>query len=404
MKNWNCGKIIYKSLIGLGFALSFDYALQAVELSTSTNADEIPINNSDYDKTTAGVDRERYILGSGDSVGIELINLPELSGIYSVGPDGFIYLPQLREHYVNGLTVKELRQELINRYNEFVIDPKLFIRIIQYRPVRVYVNGEVKRPGFYTLNGRTRLEDEAGFSSNPAFDYANINKIERRRNPNKMYTESTFNNSLNPKLFPTVFDAIRASQGITPYSNLSSVSVIRRNAKTNGGGKIKAKLNFLNLFTNGDQTQNIRVYDGDTITVSKSNKILKEQFAKARETNLSPELVEVYVSGHVISPGPVVIPHGSGLTQALAMSGGKRILSGNIEFLRFNDKGDLDRRLFAYNPKASINSYKNPILISGDIVNVKRSLLGYTSAVIGGVSKPFVQVYSLYNLFGFGDD
>jgi hypothetical protein len=50
---------------------------------------------------------ESYILGQGDSLKIELLDIPELSGFFSIGPDGTVYLPRLRALYVEGLTVEE---------------------------------------------------------------------------------------------------------------------------------------------------------------------------------------------------------------------------------------------------------------------------------------------------------
>ena len=51
---------------------------------------------------------DAYILGPGDGLDIELLDLPELSGTVNIGPDGTIYLPRLRALYVEGLTIEEL--------------------------------------------------------------------------------------------------------------------------------------------------------------------------------------------------------------------------------------------------------------------------------------------------------
>ena len=40
-----------------------------------------------------------YILGPGDGIQIELLNIPELSGKFDIGPDGTVYLPRLRSLY-----------------------------------------------------------------------------------------------------------------------------------------------------------------------------------------------------------------------------------------------------------------------------------------------------------------
>ena len=55
---------------------------------------------------------DTYIEGPGDEVMIELLDIPELTGKFSIGPDGTFYLPRLRALYVEGLTVEELRNFL----------------------------------------------------------------------------------------------------------------------------------------------------------------------------------------------------------------------------------------------------------------------------------------------------
>jgi polysaccharide export outer membrane protein len=199
--------------------------------------------------------------------------------------------------------------------------------------------------------------------------------------------------------FPTVFDAIRAAQGITPYSNLSSVQVTRKQPLSNGGGKLRTSLNFLSLLTEGDESQNIRLFDGDVVSVSKSAVVLREQLLKAGQTNLSPQFIQVYVSGRVKTPGATTLPQGSSLNQAMVSAGGQQLLHGKIEFVRFTREGELDRRIFSYNPNAAADTLANPILISGDIIRVKDSGLSAGIEVLNELTGPFVGVYSVYSLF-----
>ena len=39
------------------------------------------------------ISHDTYILGPGDGLEIELVDLPELSGRFAIGPDGTLYLP-----------------------------------------------------------------------------------------------------------------------------------------------------------------------------------------------------------------------------------------------------------------------------------------------------------------------
>ena len=98
-----------------------------------------------------------------------------------------------------------------------------------------------------------------------------------------------------PSPYPTVYDAISRSGGITNYSNLSQIEIIRKNPISNGGGKIKAEINLLSLFENFDTSQNIRLYDGDIVNISKSTETSLGQISKAIKSNLNPKFINVIV-------------------------------------------------------------------------------------------------------------
>ena len=342
---------------------------------------------------------DAYILGPGDALQIELLDLPELSGTFAIEPDGTLYLPRLRAIYVEGLTVEELRYFLTEQFKRYVRQPELFIRPVRYRPVRVYVGGEIQRPGFYLLSGNQQQADQLDLESDT--------EVTSRRLKVKGVDASspTVNSSISQQLslvstrVPTLFDALRAARGITQFSNLAEVRVVRKQPLSSGGGKIQAKVNFLRLITNGDESVNIRLFDGDTIQVGRSPEVLIDQLLAASRTNLSPDFVEVFVSGRVKEPGPQSLPQGSTLNQAIASAGGSKLLKGKVEFLRFNREGSTDRRLFNYNASAQAGDYKNPVLMAGDVVRLNDSPLSASIEVMDELTGPFVGVYSVYSLF-----
>ena len=140
-------------------------------------------------------------------------------------------------------------------------------------------------------------------------------------------------------VFPTVFDAIRSAEGITPYTDLSKVQVIRKRPESLGGGRVKANLNFLSLITEGDESQNIRLFDGDTFAkIGKNPIVLRDQLLKAGRSNLSPQFMEVFVSGRVYSLRGRSSA-GSTLNQNISLAGGTKLLKGKVEFVRFNREG-----------------------------------------------------------------
>ena len=147
---------------------------------------------------------------------------------------------------------------------------------------------------------------------------------------------SFINNGSKSTLFgstPTVFDAIRSAQGITPYSDLSRVQVIRKRGESQGGGRVSTNLNFVTLINDGDESQNIRLFDGDVVRVSKSNEVMGSQLLKATHSNINPRFINVFVSGRVEKPSGITLPNGSSLNQAIAMV--VELIRGKVEFVRF---------------------------------------------------------------------
>ena len=393
---------------GLLPAIAAPAAPQAIPIGQGKPAAQAP---SAASPQRARVVYDSYILGPGDSLQIELLDIPELSGTFSIGPDGTLYLPRLRALYVEGLTVEELRSFLTQQFRAYVKNPELYIRPVGYRPVRIYVGGEVKRPGYYTLTGNQLL---SGVSSEADSSIRSGAGNQPDSRPNGLGTQafgpSTPGSSGSPgssgglttygAVFPTLFDAIRAAQGITPYSNLADIQVTRKQALGAGGGKIRTNLALIDLITRGDESQNIRLFDGDVVSVARSPVVLREQLLKAGQTNLNPQFISVFVSGRVKQPGSTIVPQGSSLNQALIASGGLQLLRGKVEFVRFTREGELDRRTFSFNPNAPADAPSNPVLAAGDIIRVQDSALSAGITVMNELTAPVLGVYSIYGLYG----
>ena len=120
--------------------------------------------------------------------------------------------------------------------------------------------------------------------------------------------------------------------------------------------------------------------------VRKSNDALRDQLLAASRTNLSPDFIEVFVSGRVKEPGPQQLPQGASLNQAIASAGGLKLLEGRVEFLRFTQEGATDRRISDYNPKATSGDYRNPVLMPGDVVRVNESLVSASLELLNEIS------------------
>ncbi len=314
--------------------------------------------------------KSSYLVDSGDVLYIDFKGIEILSGNYKVDEEGYLFLPELGEIYVRGLTRIEIIKKLEEQYKSIIYTPNIEIIISSKRPVNIVITGEVKSPGLYTLDHK----DSKYY----------INKG----------TES-FPNLIGPKLF----DALKLAKGVSNNADISKIKIIRKNSINQGGGKISTDINLLNLLKEGDQSQNIFLNDGDNIIVPKSKNPIKEQILSINKTNLNPDKITVYISGNVESPGIFELKRGATLNQAIASAGGNKIFSGKVNFLRFNDDGSNTQNSFNFKKNAKSNSLYNPILMEGDIINVNKNIIGSTTKVLNEISAPILTGYGLYSIF-----
>ena len=152
-------------------------------------------------------------------------------------------------------------------------------------------------------------------------------------------------------IFPTLYDFIKKAGGITFYSDLSKIQIIRKDTLTNGGGSKKASVNFLDAIDGIDNASNIRIFDGDRIIVPKASIPISEQISKAINTNLNPKFISIFVSGRVQQPGRILVTRKSTLNDAINISGGTKFLKGSISFVRLQSDGSIEERKFNYKKK-----------------------------------------------------
>tara|TARA_Y100001968_G_C19128502_1_gene605493 strand:+ start:33 stop:740 length:708 start_codon:yes stop_codon:yes gene_type:complete len=200
-------------------------------------------------------------------------------------------------------------------------------------------------------------------------------------------------------LFPSVIDAIRLGGGITPNADLTDVKITRINSISNGSGKIKTNINLLKTLTLKDTSNNIRVMDGDTIYISRSNVPIQSQISKAIKSNLNPRYIKVYVGGLVEKQGIVDIRKNSVLTEAIAYSGGAKPLKGKVNFMRYNSDGSIDNRKFAFDNSAVKGSQKNPYLKDGDVIFIKKNPIHVAGEVVKEVTMPITGIFSTWGLY-----
>jgi polysaccharide biosynthesis/export protein len=93
-----------------------------------------------------------YKIGIGDVLELFVFETDELNRKIRVRPDGNISLPLLGQTKAVGLTEEELQDEITKKLDKFMHSPQVQLFIDQYAAHKVWVVGEVAKPGAYPLS------------------------------------------------------------------------------------------------------------------------------------------------------------------------------------------------------------------------------------------------------------
>lgn len=93
-----------------------------------------------------------YRIHKGDRLSIKFTYHSELTEpSLLVRPDGFITLQMIDDIKAEGLTAAELKQKLEQAYKESLLNPVISVGLMEFVAPRVFVSGQVNRPGSYPL-------------------------------------------------------------------------------------------------------------------------------------------------------------------------------------------------------------------------------------------------------------
>jgi len=157
-----------------------------------------------------------YVIGPDDLLDIVFWREKDLSLEVMVRPDGRISLPLLNDVQAAGLTPDQLRQKLMTEGQRFVEDPNATVVVKQINSRRLFVTGQVAKPGVYPLTGPT-----------------------------------------------TVLQAISMVGGVLEYADSKNIIIMR----TENGRPVNYRFNYKDVIRQKNLKQNILLKPGDTIVV-----------------------------------------------------------------------------------------------------------------------------------------
>ncbi|UCD16188.1 MAG: polysaccharide biosynthesis/export family protein, partial [Candidatus Zixiibacteriota bacterium] len=102
-------------------------------------------------------DASEYLLGPGDNIIIYLWGKVEREYDLMVDRHGKVFIPKIGETTVWGLSVAEFTVRIKEKLSQVYSGFKMSVSLGKIRSIRVYLTGEIKRPGAYTVSSLTTL-------------------------------------------------------------------------------------------------------------------------------------------------------------------------------------------------------------------------------------------------------
>lgn len=158
----------------------------------------------------------RYTIQPGDKLQVAVWNEPDLQKEILVAPDGSIAFPLVGELSVVGKSIDQLRQEISERLSKYIAEPIVTVTIQEVLGNKVYVIGQVNRPGQFVVN--------------PMVD---------------------------------VMQALSMAGGTTPYASLNNITILRRR----GDRQISIPFKFGDVSSGKNLNSNIVLQSGDVVIV-----------------------------------------------------------------------------------------------------------------------------------------
>jgi polysaccharide biosynthesis/export protein len=157
-----------------------------------------------------------YIIGSDDVLNIVFWRDKEMSTEVQVRPDGKISLPLLNDVQASGLTPEQLRLSIVEKADKLLEDPSVSVVVKTINSRRIYITGQVGKPGIYPLLEKT-----------------------------------------------TVLQLIAMAGGVGDYADSKKIQIVR----TENGRAVSHKFNYQDFIKGKNVAQNIELKSGDTVIV-----------------------------------------------------------------------------------------------------------------------------------------
>jgi polysaccharide biosynthesis/export protein len=161
-----------------------------------------------------------YMIGADDVLIVAFRREKDMSAEVAVRPDGKITLPLLNDIQAAGLTTDQLRARVTDEAKRFVEEPSVTVIVKQINSRKVFVTGEVGKPGAYPIGDRM-----------------------------------------------TVMQLISMAGGLTEFAKKKNIAIIREAGVRPGARPVTFRFNYDDVQKLKNLASNIELRPGDTVIV-----------------------------------------------------------------------------------------------------------------------------------------
>jgi len=332
---------------------------------------------------------EDYHIGPSDVLDITVEDAPELSGAFRVNSAGTFPMRYLGPIKAQGRTPEELQKFIADKLRgEYLTNPQVTVLVRQYNSRSFFIQGSVKSPGVYQIEGKPSLLKlitlAGGLADNhgsTAFIIREIKKPEagqQRPDTGDEKPETIVSKSEAGGSRP---EAVAPAAAASSSSSASSIQPAGAPPAADGevdDAKYELKLANINSLLMGNFKQNLVIEPGDIINI--------------------PPTDIFFVAGEVRSPGSYALREGTSLRQAISLAQGLTFRAASSRGVIFRtEPGTGKRQEIKVNINEVMSGKKEDMLVlANDIIIVPNSKLksvGGTLLTAFGTSATRLPVY-----------
>src|SRR5215471_12620057 len=276
---------------------------------------------------------EDYKIGTGDVIEIRVEDAPELSQTVRVTAAGTFLMPYLGRVTAVRKTPEELAEFVAGRLRgRYLKDPKVFVVVKEYNSCSFFIQGAVRSPGVYQIEGHPsllKLITLAGLADNHGSTAFILRPIKQSPETAK-----------DPKAKADRADGEAPPASESPPDDLPEYDLLKVN---------------INGLLRGHPEQNAAISPGDIINI--------------------PTTDIFFVSGEVRSPGTFPLREGTTLRQAISMAQGITFKAAAARGIIFREDPATGKREEVKIDIAAVMSGKKEdvLLFANDIIVVPNS-------------------------------